>query len=126
MISARPSAEKRSVRDSRIMAGAFLARSLIMGRPDKVRLGDVLVAQKAVSQDQLGIALEQQKKSGRKFGRVLVELGFVSDEQICEAISKQLNIPYVNLKFYNLNPDVVRRLTEAQARRFRALVLESR
>ena len=97
-----------------------------MGRPEKIRLGDVLVAQKAISQDQLRIALEQQKKSGRKLGRVLVELGFVNDEHICEAISKQLNIPFINLKFYNLNQDVVRRLPEAQARRFRAMVLESR
>ncbi|HEU4647143.1 MAG TPA: ATPase, T2SS/T4P/T4SS family [Burkholderiales bacterium] len=97
-----------------------------MGRPEKIRLGDVLVAQKAISQDQLRIALEQQKKSGRRLGRVLVEQGFVNDEQICEAISRQLNIPYVNLKFYNFNQDVVRRLPEAQARRFRALVLEDR
>jgi len=97
-----------------------------MGRPEKIRLGDVLVAQKAISQDQLRIALEQQKKSGRKLGRVLVEQGFVNDEQICEAISRQLNIPYINLKFYNFNQDVVRRLPEAQARRFRAVVLEDR
>jgi MSHA biogenesis protein MshE len=97
-----------------------------MGRPEKIRLGDVLVAQKAISQDQLKVALEQQKKSGRRLGRVLVDQGFVNDEQICEAISRQLNIPYVNLKFYNFNQDVVRRLPEAQARRFRALVLEDR
>lgn len=97
-----------------------------MGRPEKIRLGDVLVAQKAISQDQLKIALDQQKKSGRRLGRVLVEQGFVSDEQICEAMSRQLNIPYVNLKFYNFNQDVVRRLPEAQARRFRAVVLEDR
>ncbi len=97
-----------------------------MGRPEKIRLGDVLVAQKAISQDQLKNALEQQKKSGRKLGRVLVEQGFVNEEQICEAISRQLNIPYINLKFYNFNQDVVRRLPEAQARRFRALVLEDR
>ena len=97
-----------------------------MGRPEKIRLGDVLVAQKAISQDQLKVALEQQKKSGRKLGRVLIEQGFVNDEQICEAISRQLNIPYINLKFYNFNQDVVRRLPEAQARRFRAVVLEER
>jgi len=97
-----------------------------MGRPEKIRLGDVLVAQKAISQDQLRIALEQQKKSGRKLGRVLVEQGFVNDEQICDAISRQLNIPYIILKFYNFNQDVVRRLPEAQARRFRAVVLEDR
>ena len=97
-----------------------------MGRPEKIRLGDVLVAQKAISQDQLRIALEQQKKSGRKLGRVLIEQGFVNDEQICEAISRQLGIRYVNLKFYNFNQDLVRRLPEAQARRFRAVVLEDR
>jgi MSHA biogenesis protein MshE len=97
-----------------------------MGRPEKIRLGDVLVAQKAISQDQLKIALDHQKKSGRRLGRVLVEQGFVSEEQICEAMSRQLNIPYVNLKFYNFNQDVVRRLPEAQARRFRAVVLEDR
>ena len=97
-----------------------------MGRPEKIRLGDVLVAQKAISQEQLKLALEQQKKSGRKLGRVLIEQGFVNDEQICEAISRQLNIPYINLKFYNFNQEVVRRLPEAQARRFRALVLEDR
>ena len=97
-----------------------------MGRPEKFRLGDVLVAQKVISQEQLKLALEEQKKSGRKLGRVLVEQGFATDEQICEAISRQLDIPYVNLKFYNFNQEVVRRLPEAQARRFRAIVLEDR
>ena len=97
-----------------------------MGRPEKIRLGDILVAHKVVTADQLGLALEQQKKSGRRLGRVLVEQGFLSEEQLCEAISRQLDIPYVNLKFYQLNRDVIRRLPEAQARRFRALVLEDR
>lgn len=97
-----------------------------MGRPEKIRLGDLLVAQKIISQQQLGLALENQKKSGRRLGRVLIEQGFATEEQICEAISRQLNIPYVNLKFYNFNEQVVRRLPEAQARRFRAVVLEDR
>jgi MSHA biogenesis protein MshE len=97
-----------------------------MGRPEKIRLGDTLVAQKIISQDQLKVALDQQKKSGRRLGRVLIEQGFVNEEQICEAMSRQLNIPYVNLKFYNFNNEVVRRLPEAQARRFRAVVLEER
>ena len=97
-----------------------------MGRPEKIRLGDTLVAQKIISQEQLQQALELQKKSGRRLGRVLIEQGHVNEEQICEAISRQLNIPYVNLKFYNFNNDLVRRLPETQARRFRAIVLEER
>ena len=97
-----------------------------MGRPEKIRLGDTLVAQKIISPDQLKNALEQQQKTGRRLGRLLIENGFVNEEQICEAISRQLNVPYVNLKFYNFNNDLVRRLPETQARRFRALVLEER
>ena len=97
-----------------------------MGRPEKIRLGDLLVGQKIVSQENLRLALEQQKRSGRKLGRVLVELGFVSEDQICEAIARQLNIPFVNLKFFNTSQEVVRRLPEAQARRFRSIVLEDR
>src|SRR5258708_18634295 len=97
-----------------------------MGRPEKIRLGDLLVSQKIVSQGQLVAALEQQKKSGRRLGRVLVEQGFASDEQICEAISRQLNVPYVNLKVYNFNNDLARPLPAAHARRFRALVLEDK
>src|SRR5215212_9732344 len=92
----------------------------------KERLGDVLVAQKLISREQLSLALEQQKRSGRRLGRVLVENGFCNDEQIAEALARQLNIPYVNLKFYNMSNDVVRLLPESQARRFRAVVLEER
>ncbi len=97
-----------------------------MGRPEKIRLGDILVAQKVISQEQLKLTLDLQKKSGRRLGRVLIEQGFATDDQICEAVSRQLGIPYVNLKSYNFNPELVRRLPEALARRFRALVLEDR
>ena len=92
----------------------------------KVRLGDVLVERKIISREQLRVALDDQKRSGRRLGRVLVENAFCNSEQIAEALARQLAIPYVNLKFYNLSNDVVRRLPELQARRFRALVLEER
>ena len=97
-----------------------------MARPEKVRLGDLLVQQKLISQEQLMFALEQQKRSGRKLGRVLVDNAFVTEEQISEALAKQLNIPYINLKYYNINLEKVRLLPENQARRFRVIVLEDR
>ncbi len=97
-----------------------------MARPGKVRLGDLLVQQKLISQDQLVFALEQQKRSGRKLGRVLVDNAFVTEEHISEALAKQLNIPFINLKYYNINVEKIRLLPESQARRFRAIVLEER
>lgn len=97
-----------------------------MARPEKVRLGEILVQQKLLSEEQLGIALADQKRTGRKLGRVFVENGFVTEEQISGALARQLDIPYINLKFYNIHADVVRLLPETQARRFRALALEER
>ena len=97
-----------------------------MARPEKVRLGEILVQQKLLTEDQLNQALADQKRTGRKLGRVFVENGFVTEEQISGALARQLGIPYLNLKFYNINQDVVRLLPETQARRFRALVLEDR
>jgi MSHA biogenesis protein MshE len=97
-----------------------------MARPEKVRLGDLLVQQKLISMEQLQFGLEQQKRSGRKLGRVLVDNAFVSEDQISEAIAKQLSIPYINLKYYNVNLEIVRSLPENQARRFRAVALEER
>jgi hypothetical protein len=97
-----------------------------MPRPEKVRLGEILVQQKLLSEEQLNQALADQKRTGRKLGRVFVENGFVTEEQISGALARQLNIPYLNLKFYNINPEVVRLLPETAARRFRALVLEDR
>jgi len=97
-----------------------------MTRPEKVRLGEILVQQKLLSEEQLGMALAEQKRSGRKLGRVFVEHGFVTEEQISGALARQLNIPYINLKFYQISSDLVRLLPETQARRFRALVLEDR
>lgn len=97
-----------------------------MARPEKVRLGEILVQQKLISEEQLLFCLAEQKRTGRKLGRVFVGNGLVTEEQISTALAKQLNIPYINLKFFHVNPDTVRLLPETQARRFRALVLEDR
>jgi MSHA biogenesis protein MshE len=95
-----------------------------MPRPEKVRLGEILLQQQLLTEQQLQDALAEQKRSGRKLGRVFVEKGFVSEEQISTALAKQLQVPYVNLKHFTVKPEVAMRLPETQARRFRALVLE--
>ena len=82
--------------------------------------------QKLLSEEQLQFSLGEQKRTGRKLGRIFVENGFVKEEQISGALAKQLNIPYINLKFYNINSETVRMLPETQARRFRVLALENR
>lgn len=97
-----------------------------MARPEKFRLGEILVQQGLLSNDQLTKSLELQKVSGKKLGRVFIDGGYVSEIQISQAIARQLQVPFVDLKQFNAKPEVVRVLPEAQARRFRSLVLEDR
>jgi len=93
-------------------------------KPKKIRIGDLLIAHKVISQEQLNMALAEQKKSGRKLGRVLVDNGFLSEDQLLTFLSQQLNIPYIDLRRYNYKPETVRLIPEAHARRFRAVALE--
>jgi MSHA biogenesis protein MshE len=97
-----------------------------MGRPEKIRLGEILVQQKLLTEAQLKSALEEQKKTGRRLGRVFIEQGFISEEQISRALSRQLGAPYIDLKHYNIKRDLIAKLPETQARRFRAMVLEDK
>jgi MSHA biogenesis protein MshE len=91
-----------------------------------MRLGDILVAQKLVSQEQLRLALEEQKRSGRRLGRVFIDLGLSSEEKIAQALARQLSLRYVDLKSHSFNRAVVAKLPETAARRFRAVALEER
>ncbi|MFC5301512.1 GspE/PulE family protein [Azospira restricta] len=95
-----------------------------MARPEKIRLGDLLIQQGLLTDEQLKMALEEQKRSGRKLGRIFVDSGYVTEEGISRALAGQLRIPFLDLKHFNPRPELIKLLPEAQARRFRALVLD--
>ncbi|HSE00974.1 MAG TPA: GspE/PulE family protein [Burkholderiales bacterium] len=93
-------------------------------RAEKLRLGQILIQQKLLTEEQLKSALQDQKQLGRRLGRVLTDKGIITDDQLAEALARQLNLSYVDLKRYNIKREVVLKLPESAARRFRALVLE--
>jgi MSHA biogenesis protein MshE len=86
----------------------------------------LLVDQGLLTPERLGEALAEQKRTGRLLGRVLVENGFVTEEQMARTLAFQFEVPYIDLKRYEVNEATVRALSEMQARRFRGLVLEDR
>jgi len=90
----------------------------------RIRLGNLLVEHKLISEGQLNAALEEQKKSGHKLGRVLIENGYVKEDDVLGLLSRQLNVPFVDLSAFQFKPDVVNKIPEIAARRFRALALE--
>ena len=96
------------------------------GRPEKLRLGDVLVQQKLISQEQLQQTLDLQRSTGKKVGRLLIETGVITEELLANGLARQLRIPFVNLKTFPFRADVIKLMPEAVARRFKALALEDK
>ena len=92
----------------------------------KIRLGDLLVQQHIISEEQLMQALAAQKESGRKLGFMLIELGLVTENQLLTFLSQHLNVPLVDISQYDVSLAAVNMLPEVQARRHRALVLEDK
>jgi MSHA biogenesis protein MshE len=90
----------------------------------RLRLGELLVTQGVLTPAQLEIALGERKRSGRRLGRILVEDGIATEEAIAQALAVQLHIPYLQLTVQAVSPPISRLLTEAQARRYRALPID--
>jgi MSHA biogenesis protein MshE len=90
----------------------------------RLRLGELLVAQGVLTPAQLESALNERKRSGRRLGRILVEDGIATEEAIAQALAVQLHIPYLELDPQAVSPAVSRLLTEGQSRRFRAIPID--
>ncbi|WP_100912513.1 GspE/PulE family protein [Pseudoalteromonas spongiae] len=89
----------------------------------KMRLGDLLVHEHIISEQQLNDALQAQKITGRKLGATLIEQQVIEETQLLRFLAQQLNVAFVNLDNEKLDPKVVKLIPEVYARRFRALAL---
>ncbi len=89
----------------------------------RLRLGDLLVQHKIITAEDLDKALAEQKNTGRRLGATLIQMGLVSERKLLTLLAEQLKIPFVELSSYPLDTQTVRKLSEIQARRYRALVL---
>ena len=90
----------------------------------KVKLGELLLQHALVTQEQLGNALAEQKRSGRKLGRVLADLGYLSEDALHQVLARHLQVPFIDLKKVRIDREAVQLLPEPMARRHRALVLQ--
>jgi MSHA biogenesis protein MshE len=97
-----------------------------MAIKQKVRIGDLLVKNGVITEDQLQQALAKQKTTGLRLGRTLINLGFVQEDRFLEFLSEQLNVPFVDLRRYKFDNAIVQRLSETHARRFRAIALSEK
>ncbi|CCY53465.1 type II/IV secretion system protein [Coprococcus sp. CAG:782] len=94
-----------------------------MGRK-KIRIGDVLIAAGAITEEQLQEALDYQKENGGKLGNVLVELGFISDQILITLLTQQLGIDYISLKGAKIEDSVVHLVPEPMIAKYRVMPVE--
>ena len=87
------------------------------------RLGDLLVKEKVITPEQLDQAVKVQKESGARLGSVLVKLGFLSDEDVTNFLSRQYGVPAINLSFFEIDAQVVKLIPYETARRYQILPL---
>ncbi|MCA1897287.1 GspE/PulE family protein [Shewanella putrefaciens] len=92
----------------------------------KMRLGDLLVQESIITEEQLQQALTEQRKTGHKLGRTLIDLRSISEHQLLQFLSQQLNLPLLDISKRPISVEVVQLIPEVQARRFRALAVEDR
>ena len=59
----------------------------------RIRIGDLLIERELITQQQLETALAEQRKSGQKLGRTLIDLAYVEEKDILDILSSQMNIP---------------------------------
>ena len=94
--------------------------------PERIRLGDLLIQQGLLTDEQLKLSLGEQKRSGRKLGRIFVDSGYVTEEGIAKSLAHQLQAEFIDLRSFQPKPELIKLIPEAQARRFRAIVIDER
>ncbi|PLS01311.1 GspE/PulE family protein [Neobacillus cucumis] len=81
------------------------------------RLGELLIEQGLITQEQLAVTLEDHKGSSQKLGEALLQRGFITDQQLAEVLENQLGIPHVNLVQYPFDTSLFSLISKDMAKR---------
>ena len=79
------------------------------------RLGELLVREKLISLQQLDEAQEEAKRSGRRLGAALSQLGYVDDQELTQLLAKQYSLPSIDLADFEIDPDVLNLVPKHEA-----------
>lgn len=82
------------------------------------KLGQLLVKNKVVTEDQLAAAIELQQRDGGRVGSNLVKLNYISEDALVEFLSKQYGVPSVNLADNNVDPSLVKFIPHDVAQKY--------
>jgi type IV pilus assembly protein PilB len=86
-----------------------------------LKLGELLLKAQLINQQQLTKALDEQKSSGGKLGEILQRLGFVTEDDIIECLSHQFGVPSINLRHFEIDPNVAKIIPVDLARKYNVI-----
>lgn len=86
-------------------------------------IGAILLEKGLINADQFEAALKRQKQEGRFLGEVLVDMDYINEEDLLGVLSQQLDIPYVDLRSYEIDEKVAKLISEELARRYTVIPL---
>lgn len=90
-----------------------------------VRIGDYLVEQNLITTEQLQEVLAAQKEAQgtKRFGELVVELGFMSEVKFAQALAGKLHVQYVDLDNIEIDYEAVRKVPEALAKKHTVIAI---
>jgi CBS domain-containing protein len=90
------------------------------------QLGQMLLEQGLLTQQQLEIALRQHRNTPKSLGRTLIDLGYIRERDLVRALAKQVGLDFVDLRVHHIDPAAAALLPDQLARRYRALPIGER
>jgi len=95
-----------------------------MPKGSNILIGQLLVEQGVITQEQLDTGLREQKKTGDFICSTLIRLGFATEEQILGALSRHLNIPYIKLKDKDIDPLIINKVPAKFASHYKIIPVD--
>lgn len=91
---------------------------------NRKRMGDMLVEERVITDEQLNYALKEQKKRKLKIGETLVDLGFIDELTIVKVLEKQLKVERIQLASIVIDPEILKLVSEQILRKYIVMPFE--
>ena len=88
------------------------------------KIGEILIEEKLITEEQLSEALETQRLTGQKVGQILVDKGFIKENVLYKVLADKLGCKYVDLENYEINGNVVTKISQTLAQKHKAVPID--
>ncbi len=75
-------------------------------RTTRKRLGEILLEEQVIGENELWAALQEQRRTGKLLGETLVEMGYASEEDVAGTIVMQFGMPYLSVRMYDISEEM--------------------